>query len=135
VLSAHCRHLGAHIGHGGTVNGDRVVCPFHGWEWGPTAPTGISPTRTGRSVVGMPVHAMTKRQPLKRLASLAAFAKPTLMLQHILGEPEWDGALGDADQRGITPLFTSNNPYGDIQLDTNRRLALGDTSPERASAS
>ena len=35
VLSAHCRHLGAHIGHGGTVNGDCVVCPFHGWEWGP----------------------------------------------------------------------------------------------------
>jgi hypothetical protein len=83
----------------------------------------------------MPVHAMTKRQPLKSLASLAAVAKPTLMLQHILGEPEWDGALGDADQRGITPLFTSNNPYGDIQLDTNRRLALGDTSPEPASAS
>jgi hypothetical protein len=27
--------------------------------------------------------------------------------------------LGDADQRGITPLFTSNNPYVDIQLDTN----------------
>jgi 3-ketosteroid 9alpha-monooxygenase subunit A len=35
VLSAHCRHLGAHIGHGGTVNGECVVCPFHGWEWGP----------------------------------------------------------------------------------------------------
>ena len=48
---------------------------------------------------------------------------------------KWAGVLGEADQRGITPLFTSNNFYGDIQLDTNRRLALGDTSPEAASAS
>ncbi len=35
ILSAHCRHLGAHIGHGGKVNGDCVECPFHGWGWGP----------------------------------------------------------------------------------------------------
>ena len=32
----------------------------------------------------------------------------TLILQYILGEPEWAGVLGDADLRGITPLFTSN---------------------------
>ena len=35
VLQAHCRHLGAHIGHGGKVVGDCVECPFHGWRWGP----------------------------------------------------------------------------------------------------
>lgn len=35
VLDAHCRHLGAHLGHGGEVVGDCVRCPFHGWEWGP----------------------------------------------------------------------------------------------------
>jgi 3-ketosteroid 9alpha-monooxygenase subunit A len=33
VLSAHCPHLGAHIGHGGLVVGDCVVCPYHGWTW------------------------------------------------------------------------------------------------------
>ena len=32
VLSGHCRHLGAHIGHGGKVVGDCVECPFHGWR-------------------------------------------------------------------------------------------------------
>src|SRR5690349_21571805 len=26
-------HLGAHLGYGGTVVGDRLQCPFHGWEW------------------------------------------------------------------------------------------------------
>jgi 3-ketosteroid 9alpha-monooxygenase subunit A len=35
VLDAHCRHLGAHIGHGGKVSGECVVCPYHGWQWGP----------------------------------------------------------------------------------------------------
>jgi 3-ketosteroid 9alpha-monooxygenase subunit A len=34
VLDAHCPHLGAHIGHGGKVVGDCVVCPYHGWGYG-----------------------------------------------------------------------------------------------------
>lgn len=33
VMSAHCEHLGAHLGYGGRVEGDRIICPFHGWEW------------------------------------------------------------------------------------------------------
>lgn len=33
VLDAHCRHLGAHLGYGGRVDGDCVICPYHGWEW------------------------------------------------------------------------------------------------------
>jgi phenylpropionate dioxygenase-like ring-hydroxylating dioxygenase large terminal subunit len=34
VMDAHCPHLGAHIGHGGHVDGDCVVCPYHGWGYG-----------------------------------------------------------------------------------------------------
>lgn len=34
VLDAHCRHMGAHLGHGGMVVGDSIVCPYHGWRWG-----------------------------------------------------------------------------------------------------
>ncbi|WP_204079287.1 Rieske 2Fe-2S domain-containing protein [Mycobacterium riyadhense] len=33
VMDAYCEHLGAHLGYGGHVQGDRIVCPFHGWEW------------------------------------------------------------------------------------------------------
>jgi 3-ketosteroid 9alpha-monooxygenase subunit A len=33
VMDAYCGHLGAHLGYGGTVIGDRIQCPFHGWEW------------------------------------------------------------------------------------------------------
>lgn len=34
LLAAHCPHLGAHLGYGGRVEGERIVCPFHAWEFG-----------------------------------------------------------------------------------------------------
>jgi phenylpropionate dioxygenase-like ring-hydroxylating dioxygenase large terminal subunit len=33
VMDAFCPHLGAHLGHGGTVDGCELVCPFHGWQF------------------------------------------------------------------------------------------------------
>jgi phenylpropionate dioxygenase-like ring-hydroxylating dioxygenase large terminal subunit len=33
VLSGRCSHMGAHLGHG-YVQGERLVCPLHGWEYG-----------------------------------------------------------------------------------------------------
>lgn len=35
VSDAFCPHLGAHLGFGGTVEGDCIRCPMHGWLWGP----------------------------------------------------------------------------------------------------
>ncbi|WP_438483776.1 Rieske 2Fe-2S domain-containing protein [Streptomyces sp. S186] len=29
----HCPHLGAHPGHGGRVEGERLICPFHGFAF------------------------------------------------------------------------------------------------------
>lgn len=34
VMDAYCRHLGAHLGHGGRVVGKEIQCPFHGWRYG-----------------------------------------------------------------------------------------------------
>ena len=34
VLDAFCPHLGAHLGHGGTVKGSSIECPFHAWQFG-----------------------------------------------------------------------------------------------------
>ena len=31
VLDAHCPHLGADLGEGGRIEGERIRCPFHGW--------------------------------------------------------------------------------------------------------
>ncbi|MEX0846746.1 MAG: Rieske 2Fe-2S domain-containing protein [Ilumatobacteraceae bacterium] len=33
VHDAYCPHLGAHIGHGGRVEGNDLVCPFHAWQF------------------------------------------------------------------------------------------------------
>jgi phenylpropionate dioxygenase-like ring-hydroxylating dioxygenase large terminal subunit len=34
LLDAHCPHLGAHFGYGGRVEGNDIICPFHGWRFG-----------------------------------------------------------------------------------------------------
>jgi len=33
AIDAYCPHFGAHLGHGGRVENDCLVCPFHGWTW------------------------------------------------------------------------------------------------------
>jgi phenylpropionate dioxygenase-like ring-hydroxylating dioxygenase large terminal subunit len=33
VLDAHCPHMGAHLGYGGTVKDGCVRCPFHAWRF------------------------------------------------------------------------------------------------------
>ncbi|MCF8589127.1 Rieske 2Fe-2S domain-containing protein [Gordonia sp. HY285] len=35
VMNAYCEHLGANLAYGGTVQGNDIQCPFHGWRWGP----------------------------------------------------------------------------------------------------
>jgi phenylpropionate dioxygenase-like ring-hydroxylating dioxygenase large terminal subunit len=45
VMEAHCPHLGAHIGVGGRIEGDCVVCPFHGWTFDPAGRNARIPYR------------------------------------------------------------------------------------------
>jgi nitrite reductase/ring-hydroxylating ferredoxin subunit len=33
VFDAYCPHLGASLAHGGCVEGEQIVCPWHGWKW------------------------------------------------------------------------------------------------------
>jgi 3-ketosteroid 9alpha-monooxygenase subunit A len=33
ILDAYCPHLGAHLGHGGKVDGEDLECPFHAWKF------------------------------------------------------------------------------------------------------
>lgn len=57
----------------------------------------------------------------------------TLMLQDILGKPEWADLLTPADRRGLTPLFWSHvRPYGDVNLDMDTRLNLAAAAVPRS---
>jgi 3-ketosteroid 9alpha-monooxygenase subunit A len=49
VQSAYCPHMGAHLGHGGRVDGCRIVCPYHGWEWGDDGRNKLVPSEGGPS--------------------------------------------------------------------------------------
>lgn len=33
LVGAYCPHMGAHLGHGGTVKGETLQCPFHGFRF------------------------------------------------------------------------------------------------------
>jgi hypothetical protein len=58
------------------------------------------------------------------LQSCLGYINP-LVIQDTLALPEWQGVLTDADQRGLTPVFHTNmTPYGEIQLNLDKRLAL-----------
>ncbi|MFF3671000.1 Tn3 family transposase [Microtetraspora malaysiensis] len=60
----------------------------------------------------------------------------TLMVQDVLADDEWAGALTDADRRGLTPLFwTHVAPYGEVKLDMTSRLALASDGPRSADGS
>lgn len=49
----------------------------------------------------------------------------TLMIQQILGEPEWQARLQPEDLRALTPLIYSHvTPYGTFQLDMSKRLLI-----------
>ncbi|MFF9566884.1 Tn3 family transposase [Streptomyces sp. NPDC014685] len=60
-----------------------------------------------------------------RILQFALVYVNTLMLQDILGEPEWAELLTPADRRGLTPLFWSHvRPYEEVDLDMDTRLSL-----------
>jgi hypothetical protein len=49
----------------------------------------------------------------------------TLVVQRILGKPEWETRMTPTDFRAITPLVWEHiNPYGRSDLDMESRLAI-----------
>jgi hypothetical protein len=56
----------------------------------------------------------------------------TLLVQTVLETPEFHDRMGEAERRGLSPLFwTHVNPYGRFRLDMNTRLDLT-AAPARA---
>jgi nitrite reductase/ring-hydroxylating ferredoxin subunit len=79
VVQPYCPHLGAHLGYGGTVEGEEIVCPFHRFAFGPDGAC----TRTGYGT----------RPPKARLGQLTAReANGAIMVWRHAGgaPPEWE---------------------------------------------
>lgn len=56
----------------------------------------------------------------------------TLMIQNLLGHPDWSGRLGEVDRRALSPLLYAHiNPYGQIELDMANRLRLAGVINQR----
>jgi cholesterol 7-desaturase len=86
AIEPYCPHLGAHLGHGGRVDGENLVCPFHGLSFGQD---GVC--------VGAPYG---RRPPRAKLNQWFVCERGGVVLvwRHYMGrEPDWEVPEIDAD--------------------------------------
>ena len=82
VMEAYCPHMGAHFAHGGHVEGESVVCPFHGFCFDPSGKC----VKTGYGTKPPP-QAKTRTWPVKEQNGVI------LAFHHERGQevtPEWE---------------------------------------------
>ncbi len=108
ALDAYCAHMGAHLGYGGTLAGDCVTCPFHGWSW----------NADGENV-DIPYQDRPNRAVRIRTWPIAERNEIVYVWHHYDGSaPSWDppdvfDALGgDVSQRTYYPSY----PDGQIRF-------------------
>jgi nitrite reductase/ring-hydroxylating ferredoxin subunit len=92
IVEPYCPHLGAHLGHGGWIDGDAIVCPFHHFAFGPEGTC----VRTGYGT----------RPPVMRLAQreLREVNGAIFVWHHASGAlPTWEIAPQSTD--GFAPPF------------------------------
>lgn len=91
AVDPYCAHLGAHLGYGGTVVGENIRCPFHGFCF-------------DRSGVCVATGYGTKPPPKARLKSWTVREiNGLVMLHHDCEPPTWD--VPALDTEGWTPLI------------------------------
>lgn len=94
MLAAYCPHLGAHMGWGGTVVGDTLRCPFHGFRFDRD---GVCVATAYGSKV--PPKARVRSWPTReRHGVLLAYHDPRSR------EPDWE--IPELDMRGWSPFVS-----------------------------
>jgi phenylpropionate dioxygenase-like ring-hydroxylating dioxygenase large terminal subunit len=92
LQDAYCPHLGAHIGIGGTVQGNEVVCPFHGWKYDTTgACTNIPYSQRGNKKARLRTYPTIERNGFV-LAWYHPFDEPPqweIPVIEEIGDPGW----------------------------------------------
>jgi nitrite reductase/ring-hydroxylating ferredoxin subunit len=73
VSDAYCPHMGAHFAYGGSVEGESLRCPFHGFEFSPEGEC----TRTGYNTTPPRDARLPQREVCERLGFIFAWYSPT----------------------------------------------------------
>ena len=96
LMEAYCPHLGAHLGHGGTVLGERIACPFHGWQMdgaGAIAEVPYAKKMPPRAGKGACLHSfpMQERNRMVWAWFHPQKAAPTFDIEDVpeLADPDW----------------------------------------------
>jgi nitrite reductase/ring-hydroxylating ferredoxin subunit len=98
VIRPYCPHLGAHLGNGGTVAGEEIICPFHGFAFGTD---GVC-TRTGYGT----------RPPKIALTRFHVREKNGLVMvwhHHASAAPTWE--IPDLPRSGHCPPVASLSEF------------------------
>lgn len=106
AVDAYCPHLGAHFGYGGTVRGEVIQCPFHGFQYdgsGACVKTGYDSP--------VPPAARLKTWPLREHSGFL------LIYHHARGEPPaWE--VPPVETAGWTPLICHTYTLADHPQET-----------------
>lgn len=109
-----CPHLGAHLGHGGTVEGDRLRCPFHGFSYG----------RDGSCRAAKPYRAPPARSQLRVYATREVLSQVFVFDTDDGGAPDFDLPALPLD--GLTtPRWTTLSFEGRIEDFAENGVDLG----------
>lgn len=95
VLDAHCPHMGAHVGHGGVVDGEGVRCPFHAWRFDTQGRCDDVPYDEGRRPprVSLACHPVHETSGLILVHHSDSGTAPTWWMPDLpeWGQPGWVG--------------------------------------------
>lgn len=99
AVSPYCPHLGAHLGHGGKVEGEDLVCPFHGFAYGP-----------GGACVRVPGGGKPPPAKLEQWRVQERSGMVMVWRDHLGREPDWE--IPDFDTTGYSPGRMSRQDMG-----------------------
>lgn len=94
LADAYCPHLGAHLGHGGAIEGETIRCPFHRWRFEGEGGRCVEIPYSDK----VPPRARLGALPVRELnGAIYAFHDPS-------GGPPWE--LPELDEEGWTARRT-----------------------------